>query len=389
MRQQVSIEELKDSLLACLDAVVDTYAPAASGSWTAHGKFFTLNPGRADRSVGSFCITMTGPKAGRWADYATQDHGDILDLIRLSCGTDAAGAIREARAFLGLDTESPELRRQREEAAAKAKARRAADEARRKAQEAKQREIARGIWFSGQEAILDTPVDHYLRGRGIDLRRLPRIPAAIRFHPACRYYHEVEETDPETGEVRKRSAWRAMPAMVTAIARDNLGVIDCHRTYLMQDPVRGWVKADVGDAKKVLTDYTGGSIRLQMPRGPRGGWTKLKDAAPGTRAYITEGIENALSLMMIHALRDMPPAYVLAAGSLWNMGNLILPDAVAEVVLAADNDTGEQAQAALQQAIKFHQSKGRWVRVWRSLTPGNDLNDDLQRVLQDMERGAA
>jgi len=91
MRQQVSIEDIKDRLLDRLDAVISAYAPAANGSHTTHGRFFTLNPGRADRSVGSFCITVSGMKAGRWNDYATGEHGDVLDLIRLSCNTDGAG----------------------------------------------------------------------------------------------------------------------------------------------------------------------------------------------------------------------------------------------------------------------------------------------------------
>lgn len=389
MRQSVTIEEIKDALLAQLDAVVDRYAPPANGSFTKHGKYFTLNPGRADRSVGSFCITMSGAKAGRWMDFATKDHGDVLDLIRLSLGCDATGAIKEARSFLGLDTESPEVRRQREKAAAEAKARRAAAEASAKKAAEKARETARAIWLSGQENILDTPVDHYLRGRGIDLRAFRHPPRAIRFHPACRYYFDAEMVDEATGEVRTVSQWRAMPAMVTAIARGGQGIIDCHRTYLMQDPVRGWVKADLPDAKKVLTDYTGGAIRLCGPDGPRGGETKLAKAPPGSRVVVTEGIENALSYMAIRALTGRDPAFVVAAGSIWNMANIELPNTVAEVILAADNDTNDQARAQLNAAVGFHRSRGRSVRVWRSKTPGNDLNDELQRLLRQMKESAA
>lgn len=389
MRQQVSIEEIKDALLAQLDHVVHHYAPPASGSFTKHGKYFTLNPGRADRSVGSFCVTMSGPKAGRWMDFATKEHGDILDLIRLQLGCDAAGAIKEARAFLGLDTESPELKRKREIAAARAKADRARAEARAKQAAEKARETARAIWLSGQEVILDTPVDHYLRGRGIDLRAFRHPPRAIRFHPACRYYFDAELVDDTTGEIRTVSQWRAMPAMVTAIAKGGAGIIDCHRTYLAQDPKRGWVKADLPDAKKVLTDYTGGAIRLCGPNGPRGGQTKLAKAPPGSRVVVTEGIENALSYMAIRAMTGRDPAFVVAAGSIWNMANIELPDTVTEVVLAADNDTNDQARAQLAAAVGFHKSRGRAVRVWRSKVPGNDLNDELQRVLQAINESAA
>lgn len=381
MRQQVTIEEIKDRLLAQLDGVVHRYAPPAQGSHTTHGRFFTLNPGRPDRHVGSFCVWMRGPKAGRWNDYATGDKGDVLDLIRLSCSTDATGAIREARAFLGLDTESPELRRQREAAAAEARRRRAEDEARRRRDEAKAQRRAEGLWLSARADILGSPVDHYLRGRSIVLADLPHLPRAIRFHPECRYYETVETVDQDTGEVREELRWRVLPAMVTAIARGT-GIVDCHRTYLAIDAATGrWVKAPVAAPKKVFTDYTGGSIRLSGELGPRGGDLKLRQAPQGATVWVTEGIENALSLMMIRRLRGQPPAFVVAAGSIWNMANTDLPEAIGEVVLIADSDEAEEARAMLRRAEAFHAGKGRKVRTWKSPRPGEDLNDALRRVL--------
>lgn len=390
MRQQVTIDEIKDGLIARIDAVVHQLAPPAQGSHTTRGRYFTLNPGRADRKVGSFCITMTGPKAGRWNDYASGEKGDVIDLVAMSLNLDAAGAIKWARAFLGLDTESPEDRRRREEAAARLKRQRE-DQARRQVEaDRKRRKVAEGIWLSAREDLTGTPVDLYLQGRGIDLRALPWPPRAIRYHAECRYYWTEDVVDQSTGEVRQVQRHRPLPAMVTAIARGG-EIIDCHRTYLTIGADGRWTKAPVPDAKKVLTDYTGGSIRLCGELGPRGGMRKLKDAQAGSRVYVAEGIENALSLMMIRALRGQPPAFVVAAGSVWNMGNVELPDSVAEVVLAADNDEAEAARDMLDQAVAFHQGKGRAVRVWRSETPGEDLNDALQRVLaaRDAEQGAA
>ena len=41
--------------------------------------------------------------AGKWTDAATGDHGDLLDVIRLSCGlTDFHDVIAEAKRFLAL-----------------------------------------------------------------------------------------------------------------------------------------------------------------------------------------------------------------------------------------------------------------------------------------------
>ena len=45
--------------------------------------------------------TAKGP-AGKWTDAATGEHGDLLDVIRESCGlTDFADVVEEARSFLG------------------------------------------------------------------------------------------------------------------------------------------------------------------------------------------------------------------------------------------------------------------------------------------------
>jgi hypothetical protein len=43
--------------------------------------------------------------AGRWRDAATDEHGDLIDLIKQACGLPTvAAALTEARRFLGLST---------------------------------------------------------------------------------------------------------------------------------------------------------------------------------------------------------------------------------------------------------------------------------------------
>lgn len=403
MRQQVTVDEIKDRLLAQIDTVIHRFAPPSGDSYRTADRYFTLNPGRADRRVGSFVIWTSGPQAGRWADYAmaplpgqrsAHASGDVIDLIALSLGLNGAGAIKAAREFLGLDTESPEVRRARDEAWARGKAAREAAQAQAKAetaaQAAEKSRKAKGLWLSGQETLTGTPVDFYLRGRGIDLAGLPHMPGAIRYHPECRYYWTEEVVDQDTGEVTKRLRLRPVPAMLTAIARGR-DIIDCHRTYLAFDDKEGrWTKAALPDAKKVFGDYSGGSIRLCGERGPRGGMLKLRQAPPGSRVFVAEGIENALSLIAVRALAGQPPAFVVAAGMIANLAAVELPATVTEVTLAADNDQGVQAQAMLARAVAFHHGKGRVVRVWRSERPGEDLNDRLQRLQrEDAEQGAA
>src|SRR3954471_15863365 len=50
--------------------------------------------------------------AGRWADAATGEYGDLLDLIQAACSfADLRSAMDEARRFLALPRPKPEERR--------------------------------------------------------------------------------------------------------------------------------------------------------------------------------------------------------------------------------------------------------------------------------------
>lgn len=399
-RQQVTIEEIKDRLLAQIDSVVDRYAPAAPGAYHKGALYFTLNPGRADRNVGSFCVHMSGPKAGRWIDYAVggpEGRGDLIDLIGLYSGIiSPAEKIREARRFLGLDTEDPATRRQRDDHARRLRAEREAKDRDRAAELQKVQKRAEGLFLSAKPGLRGTPVDYYLRGRGIDLSKVGHAPGAIRFHPECWFVPEVrEETeDPETGEVItrvERGKPIKVPAMLSAIALKGR-IIAVHRTYLAQ--VGGaWVKntalPGLPKGKWVSNDYTGGCVRLSNGLGPRGGKAApLSQCAPGTKLLIAEGIENGLSAIMLRALAGLEPMRTIATCMAWNMSQVELPEAVSEVVLAADNDLHPQARAMLDRAVAAHQAAGRVVRVWRSEVPGEDMNDALKRALREQE-GAA
>jgi hypothetical protein len=54
-------------------------------------------------------LTPGRTATGRWADAATGQHGDLLDLIQAACGfTDLRAAMDEARRFLALPQTGPE-----------------------------------------------------------------------------------------------------------------------------------------------------------------------------------------------------------------------------------------------------------------------------------------
>ena len=62
----------------------------------------------------SMFVRLTGPEtgkgaAGKWTDSATGEHGDLLDVIRESCGLiDFKDIADEARSFLSLPHPEPE-----------------------------------------------------------------------------------------------------------------------------------------------------------------------------------------------------------------------------------------------------------------------------------------
>lgn len=140
-----------------------------------------------------------------------------------------------------------------------------------------------------------TPVEAYLRGRGI----FCRLPTGIRFHPDC--WH---------GPTARR-----MPTMVSAVrGEDGFGapeqaVSAVHRTYLEPDGKGGWRKASVQAAKLMLGQT-------------RGGHVELASTAPCNPLVVCEGIETGLSLLS--GLLDRP-ATVWAALSTSGMKSLRLP----------------------------------------------------------------
>jgi len=365
-RPTYTIDEIKDMLLARLPDLAYNYAPPAQGSYEDKGHYFTLNPGRADKSVGSFWIHVSGDKAGKWQDKATGQFGDIFDLIKMSLNCSMSDALREARAVLGLGSTDPAVIRRREEAAERAKQQRAAAAAAERKKKADRAKTAHAIWLSGR-AIKDTPAEFYLRdSRKIDLRRLGHQPGALRFVEQCYYSH----MDNLTGEVIEGK----FPAMV-AIVNDHQGrAVACHRTYLGLDAAGRWTKADLPEQKKVLGDYAGAWINLWKGVNPEGrhGVT-LGQCKPQTRVYVSEGIEDALSGAIL-----LPAARFIAGISLSNLGGLRLPANVSEVVLIADQDEGVEQKAALQRAVQQHQKAGRVVRIWQNGTGGKDLNDALR-----------
>jgi hypothetical protein len=277
-----------------------------------------------------------------WKDFAGGDGGDALDLVAQTLfGGDMRRAIEWSRAWLGLTDERPSVPARPAPAAAKVE-----DDGGRF-----RTACALRLFDNSHPRIADTPVQAYLRSRGINIRELGRQPGTLRYHPALNC---VE-------------AGRPLPAMLAAVTGPNGAFVALHRTWL-QRTAEGWRKANLQAPKKTLGPLAGGAVHLW--RGDSG--KPLHQAAPGESVVVAEGIETGLSIAIA-----CPERRVLAALSIGNMASLVLPPAVAEVIIAADNDAPQStATQALQRAIDRFVTEGRTVRIARSPI-GSDMNDAL------------
>ena len=190
---------------------------------------------------------------------------------------------------------------------------------------------------------VETPLEAYLRTRGLDIKVIGGVPPSIRFDPALLH--------PPTK--------LKLPAIVAAIQEPNGKIAGVHRTYLKAD---GSGKAEVNDQKMMKGICWTGAVRF----GP----------VTPTLA-LGEGIETSLSIVQAFAEAGLGHS-VWAALSLGNMGAAMLPGSIRRLVLFADNarDT-EKAKAAIDKAAWLQERPGRTV-VIAMAPPGQDFNDVLR-----------
>lgn len=180
-----------------------------------------------------------------------------------------------------------------------------------------------------------TLVETYLRSRGITI-----IPPSIRYAADLRHG--------PTGLTR--------PALVAAIQAPDGSVTGVLRIFMTAN---GRAKARVIQAKMMLGRISGGAVRL---------------APMARRLGLAEGIENGLSIAQ--ALPDLPVWCALSVG---NIGNVVLPPLIREVVLFVDGDpSGSQAAETAQKAADWITSQGRHVSI-ASPGEGRDFNKLLVR----------
>ena len=270
----------------------------------------------------SLYVCLTGPSSGRgaaghWTDSATDQHGDLLDLIRLNRGcTGLAPTLDEARAFLRLPRPAPPPRQ---------------------ATPGGSPDAANRLWAHARP-IAGTLAETYLRARGIaPASNLP----ALRFHPACWYQPEP---------LAPRQTW---PALIAAVTDESGTVTGIQRTWLARD---GSGKAPVATPRRALGHLLGNGVRFGTAR----------DALAAG-----EGIETMLALRQ--ALPALPAIAALSAN---HLAALSFPPGLRRLYIVRDNDAA--GRAAARRLTERARAAGLTPHVLIPAT--NDLNADLRRL---------
>lgn len=355
-RNRIPAEVIKQGLIARIDELVPMLFPNArkDGRHWLMGDIYGA-PGA------SLSITRHGPHAGLWSDFAGTGKGDILTLVAAgACHGDIGAAFAWSIDYLHLGNASTDdIQRRIDEA------HRTADAARAKeaGDAAERTRKARGMYLAGVE-FAGTPVELYLKGRGIDLARLPRVTRALRYLP-----------DTWCAETRTK-----LPAMLAPYVDGGGegGTMAVHRTYLARHPDGRVSKAALKEAKKAYGPAHGCHIPLN-----RGASNKpLKNAPLGEWIAVAEGIENALSAAIIR-----PEWRVLATGTLGNLGVLRLPPQIGGLYIIADNDTKPEPQAAFRRQLERLSARGMAFSVARPPEGIKDFNDWLTIQMQSASDG--
>jgi hypothetical protein len=284
-----------------------------------------------------------------WGAWAAGRYGDALTLIsETRTNGDRRAAIRWAREWLRWPPLAPTPS--------------AAQKPRLHSRSAPGRAAWLEIWQHAKPLTPRDPVWSYLRGRGLDLARLPRPPRALRYHPSL--YHAPSD--------------RHWPAMVAAIVRQEAGkyrLTGVHRTFLARTPgaANDWRKAPVDSPKMMLGEKRAGFVALT--RGAAG--RPISSPAAGEVCLIAEGIEDGLT-----AALAAPERRVIVALDIGNMATIELPVAIAEIVILAQRDPWwhdsarrpAPARLALEAAIRHFQAQGRRVRLALPPPESKDLN---------------
>jgi len=327
-----------------------------------------------------------------WVCAVCPDGGDVIRLVEKAEGCSFLGAIERLGGRVMVDpAEAKRLFEEREHK------RLSREKAAADYREAERKRLFR-TWKSAVKDLGGTPVEAYLRGRGL---ALPARCPGLRYLPSMSYWHG------ETLDNRGRKSPRMIhtgPAMCAAFIRPDGRFGGLHLTWLSTDEVPAKaeiVNPDDGEilnSKKMRGSKNGAHIAIVKLEAPK-------------RLVIGEGIETVLSVWTAfhRAGRNIDDMAFWAAGDLGNLagraaqtidhptlkrpngrpqkvpdrypdpddGGLSIPESVEELILLGDGDSERLlTECAMERAARRYAREGRIVRI--AFAPaGRDFSDVL------------
>lgn len=374
-----------------------------------------------------------------WVCAVCPDGGDVIRLVQLVEGYDFLGAIERLGGPGATSSSSPVV----DPAAAKKlfedreRKRLAREKTAATYREAERKRLYRR-WKSAVKDLAATPVEAYLRGRGL---QLPASCIGLRYLPSEPYWHgEIVDSQ---GNKSPRQI-HAGPAMCGAFIRPDGKFGGLHMTWLTTDAVESSSvpfatdsqdaqparvrKAEIIDpadgevlnSKKMRGSKTGAHISIALTQEAQCRISNgekieavLASDAP-RRLVIGEGIETVLAVWTAHQVagRSIGDTAFWAAGDLGNLAGratktinhptlkrpngrahtvpdrypdpddsgLAIPESVEELILLGDGDSEQMlTECAMERAARRYAKDGRKIRI--AFAPaGRDFNDVLRNA---------
>lgn len=343
----------------------------------------TARPG----GLGGSCVVfLTGNSPGSWKDFASEDHGDIVDLITHAlCGGDKKAGYREGCRIIGYvrptgEDGKPQPYRSLPPAPQAAPPKPLWEQTDLERQMSPRQRIdakrnlknSISLYTTDSDWGCNPALDYLVHTRGIDLLGpvLGRFKvSALKYNPRC--FHP--------------STKKTHPALLAFIV-DWHGLLTFQRIYLARqsnghfDKLPGvpnkmyYGKVSGGiipvwrgmDALGCKADGTGGKL-VQKPH--------YLDAHYEEEILLTEGIEDALSVALM-----MPHRRVVAMGHLGNLSRIHLPNGISSVWFFAQNDTPKVIEFREQEMERLL-SRGIAVRYSTPQAGIKDFNDLVRNPL--------
>lgn len=232
------------------------------------------------------------------------------------------------------------------------------------------------VWNEAKPVTVGDPVWLYLRSR---IPGLVSIPVGLRLHPGLSYFG----FPPNGGGYGKN--YGQFACMVAAVVDETGKCCNIHRTYLTMQGKKLALQEPDEDDPTALIDLP--SKKLMKSVGARHYQIRLAKPINGVLG-IAEGIETSLAAMIYSGVPTWPT--VSDSG----MANFMVPEAIQELVIFADNDhkTVRGGNPGLDAARKLVERPDVEKRIFeRTLkvvirtpaTQGTDMVDFLQGIVQD------